>query len=246
MLFLFKHFKNHVVPVNSKVKILKRKGRITVLCCKIPFMQYREEDLISQKIAMLQLYLYGFANQKQIAQSFGVHPNTISNLVRSHERRGDLSFLETKKGPKDARILTPAVRRIIYEEAVLSQGKLSENELSQIVSTRIGEPVSQRSIGRVLEEGEFKKQAETNSSYAQLEFDLLQEKENKQLELNLSSSLSSSFSPAVNRTSSLQKNTAPLTKDPIYLNKVDQFYLKRLSKGCICQYGGTLIYNHLI
>jgi len=30
------------------------------------------------------------------------------------------------------------------------------------------------------------------------------------------------------------------------LTRVDQFYLKRLSKGCICQYGGILIYNHLI
>ena len=246
MLFPFRYFKNHVVRVNSKVKVVKRKGRITVLCCKMPFMQYGEKDPISQKIAMLQLCLNGFANQKQIAQSFGVHPNTISNLVRSYERRGDLSFLETKKGPKDPRILTPAVRRVIYEEAVLSQGKLSENELSQTVSARVGEPVSQRSIGRVLEEGGLKKQAETDSSYAQLEFDLLQEKENKQLELNFSSSLSSSFSPAVNRTSSLQKDTAPLTKDPICLNRVDQFYLKRLSKGCICQYGGILIYNHLI
>jgi len=246
MLFLFKHFKNHVVPVNSRVKILKRKGRITVLCCKIPFMQYGEEDLISQKIAMLQLYLNGFANQKQIAQSFKVHPNTISNLVRSYERRGDLSFLEAKKGPKDARVLTPAVRRVIYEETVLSQGKLSENELSQIVSARVGEPVSQRSIGRVLEEGGFKKQAETNSSYAQLEFDLIQEKKNKQLELNFGPSLSSSFSSVINRVSPSQKDTAPLTKHPICLNRVDQFYLKRLSKGCICQYGGILIYNHLI
>ena len=246
MLFPFRYFKNHVVPVNSKVKIVKRKGRITVLCCKMPFMQYGEKDPISQKIAMLQLCLNGFANQKQIAQSFGVHPNTISNLVRSYERRGDLSFLETKKGPKDARILTPAVRRIIYEEAVLSQGKLSENELSQIVSARVGEPISQKSIGRVLEEGGFKKQAETNSSYAQIEFDFVQEKENKQLELNFGPSLSSSFSPAVNRIFPSQKDTAPLTKDPICLNRIDQFYLKRLSKSCICQYGGILIYNHLI
>ncbi len=243
MLFPFRYFKNHIVSVNSKVKIVKRKGRITVLCCKMPFMQYGEEDLISQKIAMLQLCLNGFANQKQIAQSFGVHPNTISNLVRSYERRGDLSFLEAKKGPKYPRILTPAVRRVIYEETVLSQGKLSENELSQVVSARVGEPVSQRSIGRVLEEGGFKKQAETNSSYAQLEFDLIQGKENKQLELNFGPGLSSSFSSVVNRVSSSQKDTAPLTKDPICLNRVDQFYLKRLSKGCICQYGGILIYN---
>ena len=97
MLFPFKHFKNHVVLVNSKVKILKRKGRITVLCRKIPFMQYGEEDSISQKMAMLQLYLNGLANQKQIAQGFGVHPNTVSNLVHSYEKRGNLSFLETKK-----------------------------------------------------------------------------------------------------------------------------------------------------
>ena len=76
MLFLFKHSKNHVLLVNYKVKILKQKGRITVLCCKISFMQYGEEDSISQKIAMLQLYLNGFANQKQIAQGFGVHPKS--------------------------------------------------------------------------------------------------------------------------------------------------------------------------
>jgi len=123
MLSMFKHFKNHIVFINSKVKILKRKGRITVLCRKIPFMQYSEGDLISQKIAMLQLYLNGLAKQKQIAQGFGVHPNTMSNLV-SYERREDLSFLEAKKGPKYVRILTPAVRRVIYEETVLSQGKL--------------------------------------------------------------------------------------------------------------------------
>jgi len=117
----------------------------------------------------------------------------------------------------------------------------------EIVSVRVGEPVSQRSIGRVLEEGGgFKKQAETNFSYAQLRFDLIQEKENKQIELNFGPRLSNSFSPIANRISPPQKDPVPLTKDSICLNRVDQFYLKRLSKGCICQYGGILIYNHLI
>ncbi len=56
-----------------------RKGE--VLCHKLPFMRYYEGDLASEKVAIIQLYRTGLAEQKQIARAFGIHPNTVNNLI---------------------------------------------------------------------------------------------------------------------------------------------------------------------
>ena len=101
MSYLFKNHKDRTIFVNTNVKIINRKGQITVLCHKLPFMQYHEGDLATQKVAIIQLYCTGFAKQKQIARAFGMHPNTVNNLIRSYARAKDLFFLQSRRGPKD-------------------------------------------------------------------------------------------------------------------------------------------------
>ena len=57
MSYLFKNHKDRIISVNANVKIINRKGRITVLCHKLPFVQYYEGDLTTQKVAIIQLHL---------------------------------------------------------------------------------------------------------------------------------------------------------------------------------------------
>ncbi len=100
MSYLFKNHKNRIISVNTNVKIINRRGQITVFCHKLPFMRYYEKDLATQKVAIIQLYRTGFAEQKQIARTFGIHPNTVNNLIHSYSKVKDLSFLQNKRGPK--------------------------------------------------------------------------------------------------------------------------------------------------
>jgi len=245
MPYLFKNHKDRTIFVNANVKIINRKGQITVLCHKLPFMQYYEGDLATQKVAIIQLYCTGFAKQKQIARAFGMHPNTVNNLIRSYARAKDLSFLQSRRGPKDSHLLTPRVKRVIYEEVFLSQGKSSENELAQLVSQRIGEDISRASISKALREGGFKDSSDDDSFSSQLELTFKEETDPNQLEFNFTWDTTHYSLNGKTRSNLAQRSNNPDQRSLIP-TKVDQFYLKRLSKGCICQYGGILIYNHLI
>ncbi len=183
MSYLFKTRKDRIVSVNANVKIINRRGQITVLCHKLPFMRYYEGDLATQKVAIIQLYRTRLAEQKQIARAFGIHPNTVNNLIRSYHKVKDLSFLQRRRGPKDNYSLTLRVKRVIYEEVSLSQGKLSENELAHLVSQRIGENISRASISKALREGGFKDSPDDPFSY-QLELTFEEESDPNQLKFN--------------------------------------------------------------
>ena len=63
--------------------------------------RYYEKKLTTQKVAIIQLHRTGLAEQKQIAQAFGMHPNTVNNLIRSYGKIKDLSFLQRRRGPKE-------------------------------------------------------------------------------------------------------------------------------------------------
>jgi len=244
MSYLFKNHKDRIISVNANVKIINRKGQITVLCHKLPFMQYHEGDLATQKVAIIQLYRTGFAEQKQIARAFGIHPNTVNNLIRSYNKVKDLSFLQNRRGPKNDYPLTPRLKRVIYEEVFLSQGKSSENELARLVSQRIGEDISRASISKALREGGFK-DSSNDPSPPQLELTFKEETDPNQLKFNFTWNTDNCSLKGKTKPNLARRSNDPDQKSLI-LTRVDQFYLKRLSKGCICQYGGILIYNHLI
>jgi len=246
MSYLFKSHNERIISVNANVKIINRRGQITVLCHKLPFMRYYEGDLATQKVAIIQLYRTGFAEQKQLARAFGIHPNTVNNLIRSYGKIKDLSFLQRRRGPKDNYFLTPRVKRVIYEEVSLSQGKLSENELAHLVSQRIGEDISRASISKALIEGGFKDSLDDPSSSYQLELTFEEESDPNQLKFNFIWNSDNCSLNGKSKPDLAQRNNNNSDQKSVMLTRVDQFYLKRLSKGCICQYGGILIYNHLI
>lgn len=246
MPYLFKSHNERIISVNANVKIINRRGQITVLCHKLPFMRYYEGDLATQKVAIIQLYRTGFAEQKQLARAFGIHPNTVNNLIRSYGKIKDLSFLQRRRGPKGNYSLTPRVKRVIYEEVSLSQGKLSESESAHLVSQRIGEDISRASISKALREGGFKNSLDDPSSSSQLELTFEEESDPNQLEFNFTWNSENCSLDGKTKPDLAQRNNNNSDQKSLMLIRVDQFYLKRLSKGCICQYGGILIYNHLI
>ncbi len=53
MPYLFKNHNERIISVNANVKIINRRGQITVLCHKLLFMPYYEEDLATQKVNIL-------------------------------------------------------------------------------------------------------------------------------------------------------------------------------------------------
>lgn len=245
MSYLFESHNERIISVNANVKIINRRGQINILCHKLPFMRYYEKDLASEKVAIIQLYRTRLAEQKQLARAFGIHPNTVNNLIRSYHKVKDLSFLQKKRGPKDNYSLTPRVKRVIYEEVSLSQGKLSESELVHLVSQRIGEDISRASISKALIEGGFKNSLDDDPSSSQLELTFKEESDPNQLKFNFTWNSDNRSFNGKSKSNFTQRNNNSDQKS-LMLTRVDRFYLKRLSKGCICQYGGILIYNHLI
>ncbi len=57
MSYLFESRKDRIVSVNANVKIINRRGQISIFCHKLPFMRYYEGDVATQKVAIIQLYL---------------------------------------------------------------------------------------------------------------------------------------------------------------------------------------------
>ena len=91
---MFKNRKARIVSVNANVKIINRKGQIIVLCHKLPFMQYYERDLAAQKVAIIQLYPTGFAEQNdQMNQSTGRFLIDVNNLGGRTLHKFQLKFL---------------------------------------------------------------------------------------------------------------------------------------------------------
>ena len=227
MSYLFESHKDRIVSVNANVKIINRRGQITVLCHKLPFMRYYEGDVASEKVAIIQLYRTRLAGQKQIARAFGIHPNTVNNLIRSYHKVKDLSFLQKKRGPKDNYSLTPRVKRVIYEEVSLSQGKLSESELVHLVSQRIGEDISRASISKALIEGGFKNSLDDDPSSSQLELTFKEESDPNQLKFNFTWNSDNRSFNGKSKSNFTQRNNNSDQKS-LMLTRVDQFYLKRL------------------
>jgi len=86
------------------------------------YMSWQKGDEGSERLAMVQLYELGVGTQRELADAFGVHVNTVSHYVTVYGSDGSEGLLSEPRGPKESWKIAAEVRGkilwIVYREGI--------------------------------------------------------------------------------------------------------------------------------
>jgi hypothetical protein len=114
----------------DKIVIKEAEGEKKLFVHGKQYMSWPIEDQISQRIAIVQLYKTGIAEQEELSKIFSVHIKTVYNYITAFEIGGISSLVGETKGPKESWKLNPETRfqilEIIFNNREISYEKTSE------------------------------------------------------------------------------------------------------------------------
>jgi len=215
------------IVINSDIRLIERDNLKVLMVANYPIFTYNTSDKDSERYLIAQLGRNNLAAQKELAHHFNVSLKTVKNYKSRFLRQGLQGILYKNPALEEPRKITPQVVREILAY-YFKHSTASENDIAKQVSSRLGFPVSQPSVGRILEQCGFKIKGER----------LLTEPfkgiiDDRQLELN--------FSPFTAMVESEEPQ-----EDPESHTRTDKLYIKRLKKGFFSPYGASFIYTPLI
>ena len=216
------------IIINHSIRLVKQDNRKMLIVGKQPIFTYDVEDIESERYLIAQLSHNRIASQNTLAACFNTHVNTIKNYKSRFTQQGLQGILYDKPGLKEPRKITPQVIRTILAY-YFRHSNASENEIAKKVSARLGFPISQPSVGRVLEQCGFKPKGEKPLSEPFK--DLIDDRQRELI-----------FSPFTKPVEPGEPKELP----PEIYTKADKLYLKQLKKGFFSPYGSSLIYTPLI
>ena len=215
------------IVINSNIKLIEQDNLRTVVVANYPIFTYNTSDKESERYLIAQLSLNRITSQKVLASCFNTHVNTIKNHKSRFLCQGLKGILYEKPALDEPRKITPQVIREVLAY-YFKHSTASENEIAKNVSFKLSLSVSQRSVGRILEQCGFKVKGEKplTEPFKSIIDD-------HQIELNLSP-----FPAAV-------KPEEP-KEPPKNYTRADTLYIKRLKKGFFSPYAASQIYTPLI
>lgn len=74
----------------DKIQVIESKGIKTIFVKGQEYMSWDENDQISQRVAIVQLYKVGLATQEELSDIFSIHVNTIYNYINDYKTDGIL------------------------------------------------------------------------------------------------------------------------------------------------------------
>jgi len=215
------------IVINSDIKLIAQDNLRILFVANYPIFTYNTSDKDSERYLIAQLSLNRIASQKVLASCFNTHVNTIKNHKSRFLHQGLQGVLYEKLSLKEPRKITPQVIREVLAYYFM-HSTASENEIAKNVSSRLSISISQRSVGRILEQCGFKIKGEKplTEPFKGIIDD-------RQMELPFSS-----FTPML----------CPVKpkETPESYTTADKFYIKRLKKGVFSPYSASLIYAPLI
>lgn len=215
------------IVINSDIKLIEHDNLRTLLVANYPILTYNTSDKESERYLIAQLSRNRITSQKILASCFNTHINTIKNYKSRFLSQGLQGILYQKPSLNEPRKINAQVVREVLAY-YFKHSTASENEIAKQVSSQLGFPVSQPSVGRILEQCGFKLKGEkplTEPFRGIID--------NRQLELT--------FSPFTTITESVKPKEIPES-----YTRADKLYIKRLKKGVFSPYGASLIYTPLI
>ena len=206
------------------------------------FTQYPVSDEISERYAIVNLARSQVVSQRELAQAFGCHYNTINRYLQSYDENSLEGLIPKTPGPKGPTTpwkITPPIRDYIWELAAAEPGLTQ-----QAIATRIEETfqvtIHRAGVGRAL------------SAYRQ------QKRQTKPESVQLSIE-AESLSPVITENEGVSALPIepeeiellvidPQTKDdelPIHScsAQAEEALISRLTKGMDSRYGAALILN---
>ena len=148
--------KRIVLVEDSHRQVLMVEGR--------PYMQWAIEDVLTKRLAIVQLHQLQVGSYEQIAVAFGISTKSVYNLIRMFLAEGPVGLLTTTRGPKSPWKLTPRLRGKVLL-AYLKEGILGYEAIRQRLAAG-GEEVSTGSIRQVLLENGLAPEAQVATDLA--------------------------------------------------------------------------------
>jgi len=213
--------------INPDIRLIERDNLKVLIVANYPIFTYNILDKESERFLIAQLGRNNLATQKELAHYFNVSLKTVKNYKSRFLRQGLQGILYEKPSLKEPRKITPQVVRKVLTY-YLKHSTASENEISKQVSLRLGFPISQPSVGRILEQCGFKVKGE--KSLTEPFKGII---DDRQLELTFSPF------PAIVEPEESKETPESYTRS-------DTLYIKRLKKGVFSPYGASLMYTPLL
>jgi len=143
-------FNGFARPSDKRIVLIHDQSRQVLTVEGRRYMQWADEDSLTKRIAIAQLYELDMGSQEEIAVAFQISTKSVYNYIRIFALKGSTGFILGKKGPKGQWKINPEVRaKILY--TFLKEGVV---EYEQIRSRLHGwgESVGLTSIRQVLVE----------------------------------------------------------------------------------------------
>jgi transposase len=215
------------VLINPDIKLIDQDGLKVLIVSNYPIFTYSPSDAESERYLIAQLSRNSLATQKELAHYFNVNLKTVKNYKRRFLSQGLKGILYEKPALDKARKITPHVVREVLAY-YFKHSTVSENEIAKRVSSKLGFPISQPSVGRILEQCGFK--VKGGKPLTEPFKGIIDE---RQLKFN--------FSPFATIAGYVKPK-----EDPQSWTRADELYIKRLKKGFFSPYGASFIYTPLI
>jgi transposase len=123
-----------------------------------PYMQWAIEDVLTKRLAIVQLHQLQLGSHEQLAAAFGISTKSVYNTIRIFLAEGATGLLTATRGPKSPWKLTPQVRGKVLQ-AFLKEGIIGYEAIRQRLAAG-GEGVSTGSIRQVLLENGLASEAQ--------------------------------------------------------------------------------------
>jgi len=133
------------------IQVVEANGRTRVLVKGKPYMSWHSGDEGCLRLAMAQLYECGLGTERDLAEAFGRHVNSVQKYLKDFAEEGIRGLMLERRGPKGRWKLTPELRGKILL-IVLREGIWKLEAIAQRLLEVWHEAVSVPSIQHVLEE----------------------------------------------------------------------------------------------
>ena len=135
-------------PSGKRIVLVHDHSRQILMVEGRRYMQWADEDRLTKRIAIAQLYELDMGSQEEIAAAFQISTKSVYNYIRIFATKGSAGFVLGKKGPKGQWKINPEVRaKILY--TFLKEGVVEYEQIKARLHGW-GESVGLASIRQVL------------------------------------------------------------------------------------------------
>lgn len=231
------------------IQVIESEGTKKVLINGQPYMEWKVEDGMSQRMAIVQLYNSGLRTKEGLSELFGIHINTVQNYIDDFARDGAVGLIEEQKGPKQRWKITPSVKaeilRTLLLERITTYAEIQEKLKGK------GYRISIESIRQVLiENGFVKERIEIDGNTQGDFFTYLEKDDDDQLKLSLTwdkTNVKTNEAKGIKAVEGLDLQfIESKEKNRSYYSPAQRIYLDQLEQGIYNSYAGGLLFVPLM